>query len=764
MKPTIFVSYCHDDLTPDHGRMRVLLDQLGKVGGENFELLVDYRHHGAAIGSNIADFMERVDGSDAVILLLTPGYKERVAQKGRSGVYTEFRRIYDRYLAATEKGSYGRTFLILPIIFTNTYSESCPAEIKNVVCVDATWLHVIPDKDPPRLRRDIATRLSALVREINGRLAGVIATKQREYLTRQEALLRHFLFDDSKSRWDKPENRDYLESAFVKTSTFLRARNRELSFVVGRKGAGKSTITHVLPFLQSPRPAHTLRLEFETLPFDACFNILLDKSAEASDLRHLFGPLHSYQLIWDGFLHLAFANAVKEQLPKQSDLRRLLRRLVDLPLNLIREEAERTAMVTRILFVFAFEKIISYISLVVRRPSGGGGIAESVAEFHPTMVRRQILGYGGLERLEAILEAYSQSGRRLLVTADGFDSMVEYFSLGSDRLVEARRFEREVLLALFQIVLNRGPARIGGGRLYDVSDFCIAVPHDRFKQTRAFDRDDYQYRNRVAPIAWSGIELSSLARKRLAYLRQQPDPKGPTLEERLAFLMARGYPELPAEIAFQFGAANYRMALFLYILRHTLWRPRDVLYYYASLLAASEEFGRKRSTTDTSFVRQVIGGATQHIVKDEIIGEYAAAFRNLNEVLWRFRQSSQVHTWDSLAAILDQCRFETEFGKSENPTTEWKVEVLYELGLLGAVLNRKQAERYSSHRHAFSFNEHRLLPDKLGRDNYRGCHFALHPVLCEYLNLDTAKNNELILALDWEYLHKNEVLQRLTPV
>jgi len=421
-------------------------------------------------------------------------------------------------------------------------------------------------------------------------------------------------------------------------------------------------------------------------------------------------------------------------------------------------------MVTKILFVYAFEKVISYIDRIVRCPREEEGVAEVIADFHPSAVRRHVLGKGGWERLEEILAEYRASGERILITADGFDAMVGYFSLASDRIAEARRFEREILLTLFQVVLNRGPARIGGGRLYEISDYCIAVPHDRFTDARAWDRDTFQYRNRVAPIRWSGVELSALVRKRLALLRSVPDPKGPVLEERLAQVMKKGFPELPDEVAFLFGAANYRIPIFLYVLRHTLWRPRDVMYYYATLLAASDEFRKKKVEAPSSFLRQIIAGATHQIVKDELLAEYASTFRNLREVLHVFRQAPQIVSWLELEARLDRMRFDTDLRPDEVPTLEWKVELLYELGVLGVILDRKRSERFSAYKHAFIFNEDHLLTDKLGRDNYRDCDFALHPVLCEYLNLDTSRNSELILPLDWDYLHPNEVLRKVRPV
>lgn len=296
--------------------------------------------------------------------------------------------------------------------------------------------------------------------------------------------------------------------------------------------------------------------------------------------------------------------------------------------------------------------------------------------------------------------------------------------------------------------------------LYDIADYCVAVPHDRFWQARLLDRDSYRYRHYFGRVSWSGIELSALVRKRLAILRDIDDAKGPSQEERLAAVMKRGYSELPDVVAFQFGSAHYRLPLFIYALRHTFWRPRDVLFIYAALLAATEQLKEKRTEMPPGFVRQVVAGATRSIVEHEFINEYKNTLLNMRDILAVFRQAPQVLSWPELHDRLAAIRFEVAVPSSEAATVEAKVDVLYELGVLGAVLDRRTAERFSAFRHAFAFNEGDLLPRQLGPEMYSSFQFAIHPVLVEFLHLDTTGNAELILPMDWSYLHHNEIMRR----
>ena len=648
----------------------------------------------------------------------------------------------------------------MPIVFSGSFDESCPPEIRRLHCADATWLYVTTTGNQPAVQTQLKSRLATLVGELSSRARAIAATKERAFREKQEDLFQSFLFHDTRSRWDRSENYPYLESAFVKTWTFLRVRNREVNFVVGRKGAGKSTITHVLPLLSEPRPETVLRIDFEQLPFEMCFNVLQRNPAEASDLRYAFSPIYSYELLWDAFLHLFYAWQIRRYLPPKCHVRKSLFRVLEKNMR-DAAEAERDATATRTLFVYAFERMIEFIDVVMRGKERDS-LTGSVSEFTQTRFRSFLFGnsWGSVHKS---LKRHKQAGSRLLATVDGFDVLTDYFTREADERSAAVRFENELLLALFQIILKTHRAGSAHGMLYEVLDLCVAIPHDRFIQVRAMDRDRYRYRHHFASVAWSGIELSALVRKRLALLRQAPDAKGPALEDRLAAVVRVKYPELPDELSFQFGAAPYRIPLFIYVLRHTFWRPRDVLFYYAALLAACGQSRKRRETVSTAFVRQVVASATRAIVEDEFLSEYSSSFRNLRDVLGKFRECPQVMNWLQFDERIKDIRFETPLPEGETPSSEWKLEMLYEIGALGVMLSRPMAERFSAFRHAFVFNEGDLLTKRLGRDMYPKLQFALHPVLVEYFHLDTSANPELILPLDWEYLHKNEDLRRSMP-
>ncbi len=773
----VFVSYCHEEATETSERFVLFIEALRLQDEIKIELFIDSKHPGAAIGASIPDFTREIDRSDVAIVLLTPNYKEHVEKRHASAAAAEFRLIREKLLAAEDKGSYGRSFLVVPILLSGGgVEDSSPRDIKHLVTGDLRWLAPSQRKTTrrlapgdsalrvylkPRIEKSERLKFEHFLSEIVGRLQAIQTTSGTRFGEKQAAYSRQLLFSETKSQWGKQAHHAYLKATFVKTMTFLQAKEGEISVVIGRKGSGKLTLADVLPVYTKPSPIAGLRVEFDQLPFQFCFNVLRRNPSAASDLRFAFSPLYSYQLLWDAFLHLYLAWKLRSKLPVRSALRKLLDGLLAEQVKNADSDLEAHVIATKVLFVYTFEVMVKYVNALVSSDNPLSGFASAFASFTPTMFRKHVFGDTGWKQVIALLEGEQPEGQRILITADGFDTVSGYYAVNDEFAKQAAiDFEREVLLSLLLVVLNVGPGRVFGGILYDRSHFLVAIPDDRFKELKSLDRDRYRFRSKVAEISWSGIELSSLVRKRLALMRHVNDPKGESLEQRLGDVLGVGYPELPEEINLSFCGASYRMPVFLYVLRHTFWRPRDVLYFYSALLAAAEVFKTKGRAVSAAYVRQVIASSTNAVVDDEFIDEYSGTFRNISVVIQAFLERPQILGWADLDMILDPIRFDMLTPKGEDASLKWKIEVLYELGFLGVLLDARTAERLSTHRHCFSFNEGSVLTDRLGRDMYSSCKFAIHPVFVEKLHLDTSANSELILPLDWDYLHSNEIMRR----
>jgi hypothetical protein len=91
--------------------------------------------------------MELVKDANGIIILLTPQYKRKVEERA-GGVYTEFSAIMERYqkevASANRKVAKNKSherviaspFCLVPIIFSSTFSASCPNEISGKLSKD----------------------------------------------------------------------------------------------------------------------------------------------------------------------------------------------------------------------------------------------------------------------------------------------------------------------------------------------------------------------------------------------------------------------------------------------------------------------------------------------------------------------------------------------------------------------------------------------------------------------------------------------------
>ena len=63
----------------------------------------------------------------------------------------------------------------------------------------------------------------------------------------------------------------------------------------------------------------------------------------------------------------------------------------------------------------------------MRRQATEGGISTTFGDFSPTNFRTHAFGGNGWQTLQNYLGSFDQAADRVLVTADGFDTMVGYF-------------------------------------------------------------------------------------------------------------------------------------------------------------------------------------------------------------------------------------------------------------------------------------------------------------------------------------------------
>jgi len=89
------------------------------------------------------------------------------------------------------------------------------------------------------------------------------------------------------------------------------------------------------------------------------------------------------------------------------------------------------------------------------------------------------------------------------------------------------------------------------------------------------ERDAYRYIGKYHDIKWSGIELAIMLRKRLEVIIGESTNKDDRPPARLDWIL-RQFPCIPQRSLVSVGGKEYEMSVFIDVLRHSFWRPREI--------------------------------------------------------------------------------------------------------------------------------------------------------------------------------------------
>jgi len=766
MPTRCFVSYCHDDVD------RVTLDYvrflLKEHSEERYELLIDEDLH---YGADLTAFMDLLNEVDAVILILSPAYKRKIEER-KGGVYSEYSKIYRRYSELQEERKAGKKpgeilgfFDLIPIVMAGDINSAVPTEIAHLKFLPLSGLRVSRDDRNEFLITDhIRKTYLPEIRRLTDRLRFIVSITSRDFRELYEEYYQR-LFVENKADWTNPKHvyNNYVHTLFVKTFSYKKIENEAVYFIIGRKGSGKSTVTGVLHQRQRDRFIGHIAINADDFDLEGPYALFHFDQVE-SDTTVVVSRQRCFEFAWEAFIHVCsfeilanaamagglrayqnerigpLADVLTKVAPKRSDL----------------SESERM----RAYFTHTFSSATTFAELCIdeAREDPKYFYSDIQARFTRLAYLRYLFGDDAITALDDVLASMR---RKFLLTLDGFDTKFDMFRRRSiveyhDQLYSRASFEIDWLRSLLLLVLNMKQAP--AVRLHELVQVCITVPKDRFQEIQMTERDSYRYQNRYCSLNWTGIELAILLRKRLEELTQSSSDKGKTPEERLAFVMKGKFPHIPLEIQFDYNARPYSMPVFLYVLRHTFWRPRDILLYYAKILAASEELRRKKVKMSTDAVRRAVKEATFDVIQSEFINEFSSSLINIREVIGCFAKVQQFIPHAAIGDIIGGIDFEFAVGPEVVKKLDEKIEYLFSIGFLGVQVSDELKERFDiQHRHAFYFNEGSSLLRTLVERRFENFTFIVHPVFTEYLEIDTTAR-ELVLELSWEYLHEMEAV------
>lgn len=706
--------------------------------------------------------MKRLAQVDAVIILMSPSYKRKVLRREES-VYTEFSSIWSRYELSERARRSGkgldeiaRYFDVIPVLWAGDKESSVPGEVGHLKYVDFTWFRA-------------PIRKGSAQHEHFGRIAdtirAVIELKTTSF--RQSYQLYRDLFLELKAG-GKSHTPDIITKTFVKTEAYRRVARQDTCFLVGRKGSGKSSVVQGMRLLRG----HEYIAHIDIIAND--FNIgsvyeLINSAKIRADLSLIFSRMACYRFAWEAFLYLSAAAHLVVGHSARREVQLLRQRLRDIFAAGRSVQLESPDALSAY-FIHCFNHIPSFVNQCIKDARAEETYFRT--DLQALFTRKRFLELVmGVEEVGFFEQLIGENQQRFFVTLDGFDEAFDDFRRSSPLdptkpgLLDRATFEIQWLTALLIVVNRMRRTPQSENAFHHLLDFCITIPRDRFLEVPKVDRDSYRYHSSYWALNWTGIELTILLRKRLQMLSNgRTDDKASSQQEaRLHAVWRRVCRRVPWDIRIPFGSANHDMPLFLYVLRHTFWRPREILMHYAKIVALARE-GRGTSPISSDQLRKLVSDTTYEIISSEFLNEFSQTIMTLPAILERFRGKKQFLPFEDLATILEgvEVRLAVDASATGLPLSAEdelmeKLKLLYSIGMLGIEVTTEMRQRFHIlHRQAFYFNEGiTLFKGVTPREALKACRYIIHPVFTEYLELDNS-GAPLTLQYTWQYLHDVE--------
>lgn len=268
-----------------------------------------------------------------------------------------------------------------------------------------------------------------------------------------------------------------------------------------------------------------------------------------------------------------------------------------------------------------------------------------------------LLGNDVVSALEGIV---NNCQKKVLVTLDDFDTIFDTFRRAAKSDQDARRralFETDWLRSFLLLILKLKDTEFETNPFFRTLDFCITVPKDRFLEIERSERDGYRYDPRTSSIDWSGIELCDVLFRRIERLYGYQGRVDAMIHDKFREMFRNEFPLIPDEVQFEFNGKETRIPLFCYVLRHTFWRPRDLLMYYADILAASFSVKKSGYKLTTAIIRRIISESTYSIIKTEFLDEYESSVANIRQIVNSFMEYPQVFPYEKIESAIGNLPF-----------------------------------------------------------------------------------------------------------
>lgn len=541
---------------------------------------------------------------------------------------------------------------------------------------------------------------------------------------------------------------------FVHTRVYRQVKDESRCLLIGRKGSGKTAL--LVGYRSENHSDYLAEADIDIIadefPLEPLFHFFyrkiyddLNKRITAggqTDLAHFLDPTKVATYAWKQALTASAVCMAAQQIlsaefserlsaEEKSDLEQALSHVLELYGASNGQKKIGGGEILGAFLVYFFTNFAEVVQVAIEQSVGtfAAMIAKVTGQLNllarnntDEALRRPVL------QIRQILERH---GKKVLLTLDRFDDFYDEFQYrqNSGMALEKRDFLSALLKGL--VIAARDLQRDTAN--YSWMHMIFTIPMDKFLELQLRERADLES-NHVVRLEWNPRELYEMVNRRIADALDLPEKEVPNAWNLL----------------FPFDVTNARVRevkehSFLYIVRHSLWNPREIQMYLKALFAEMEN-----RTADEEMFRKVVREETENIIRREFIGQFIGEFHGLQKVLSKLN-SVQLRT---VMAYEDLCDKLGGLELFEDCRTPDQIMIrLFHMGVLGIRQNARrgagnvptvtQQKQEVIYRFCFNTDDN---------DPYApGCEVCFHPMFFEYLNL---RHDEpyVVNQLTWEMM------------
>lgn len=393
----------------------------------------------------------------------------------------------------------------------------------------------------------------------------------------------------NRSLGDLNAERDLLlPQLFVNVEEMQRLHTNRSSIIYGVKGSGKTALRLALTKFMSGIYYAAVGVDLKDLSFvhiHAALRKLHDSGGgenEAILARHT----------WLNVLTLYGLDALCAALPSSERLKaRIESILVDEGFNQVKSDSTKSLL----------QHIARLLEKVARITSDDWGYESDAAnEVKRFLETREITSqFPSHPQILSVLESAKdilRDGKRVLVCLDGFDSILTNYSQEAHSLITP-----ESRTAIFAGLIDAVYTCATDQRLSNVFCFKAFLPQELTKEAHQMVWDHDQHYDKTFYLQWSVAEIQQFLHQRLLILSRT---KAKEFDQVWAEFM-------PTQIRNEVHGVNE--ATFDYILRHTQYRPRQVMWHVQRILNQWDAINSSNPKVDPSFIKPIVAATNREL-------------------------------------------------------------------------------------------------------------------------------------------------------